>query len=303
MSSRQLPGLNRGILAAKLLKYSEDAYAKILEDCGKGFNLTCINCGHRHDVQEFCKKRWCPDCAPRLSAQRLARMRHGAEKFEWPLFVTLTMRNVQQAQGCFKDLGKAFSRFRKTKFWKHTVKGGMSSMEVTNRGNGWHPHLHCLLDCCWLSMDTPQPQRGDPQHVVAYKCNQAQKELSVRWGQCIGQSTAVVYVKRTTIEVLPEVLKYSIKPGDLEKMQGNPGDVIRAMERTRMIRTFGSLYGLSKEWEEMEKAEGDGVPCEECGLTGHFMPTEIADRMIQRDDPVKGAYPDFLRPDYKGPST
>jgi hypothetical protein len=276
------PREERLALMEKLFSHGEHGFAQILEKCGQLMSLTCTVCLNRHLVETQCKKRWCPECAPRISAKRLSRLSYGTNKLQWPLFVTLTVQNTASAQGCFRNLRAAFGRFRRTKFWLHTVKGGMCSMEITNRGQGWHPHLHCLIDCKWLSTKTPQPQQGDPWWVIERKCESAQKDLTEAWAKCIKQETSIVWVKRTDTDAIIEVMKYACKPGDLIACDGNPGEVIRAMDRTRLISTFGTLYGLSKEWKEMEKQEKKGIQCEVCKETGTFVPSEMMDIMLSR---------------------
>lgn len=284
MSAWELITRERDELREKLFKEGEDDLGKILQSCGNNMSLTCMACGSKHEVETQCKRRWCPACAPRISAQRLSRMKYGVEKLQWPLFVTLTVPNAKSAQQCFRKLRASFGKFRRTKFWIHTVTGGMASMEVTNTGEGWHPHLHCLIDCRWLSLDTPQPQRRDPKHVVDEKCKAAQQELSERWAKCIKEPIGIVWVKRTKADAIIEVLKYAVKPGDLVECKEPVGDLIRAMERCRLITTFGGLYGLGAEWKKQEKLEKKTKPCPSCQNVGQWIPSEIADRICSRDE-------------------
>lgn len=276
-------------LMEKLFQNDELALAEILQKCQEPMELTCTCCGGKRMIYKACKRRWCPECAPMISAQRLSRLEYGARELEWPLFVTLTVPNTHDAQTMFRKLRSSFGKFRRTKFWVHTVTGGMASMEVTNRGNGWHPHLHAVIDCRWLSLDTSQPQRGDSKEIVAKKCKAAQKELANRWAKCLKIEKAVVHVKRTTASILVEVLKYAVKPGDLLKAEGNVGDVIRAMERCRLITTFGSLYGMGAKWKKQEKEDYTPKPCEQCSQSGHWMPSTVVDRITRLEDPRMAA--------------
>jgi hypothetical protein len=231
-------------LRQRLLAESEPDLARQLEFCGSKVMLTCLSCGKHHEGTDRCKKRWCPRCCVGLAARRNEKMKPIVERFQWPLFITLTMKNTEDlSMRGIKHLRRAFGKLRHRRFWKENVRGGLATIEVTNIGNGWHPHLHAVIDCEWLAITTRKPQRGSGKQVWKERCQEAAAELERNWAKCLGQETASVKVKRCSgSSILKEVIKYAIKGSDLLECKEKIGPLIRAMEGTRLMTTFGTVY-------------------------------------------------------------
>lgn len=253
-------------------------WADRLSTCNERLPLVCTNCGHHKMAHTRCKLRWCPVCAKKLSHVRVMRFTKSASRMQWPLAVTLTIRNLKCARAAVHNIGRAFTKFRRCRFWKDRVKGGVVSFEITNRGKGWHPHLHILCDCRWLAASTPEPTRKDSKETVRHKLRSAQRELSSTWAKCVNQPAAVVWVNRAWGKALKEVLKYNVKPADLIACRDHLGPLFDAMKGRRLITPFGSLYGLSKEWKAEEKSNNGGCECEECHRRGTTIPEAFAVR-------------------------
>lgn len=153
------------------------------------------------------------------------------------------------------------------------VTGGISTVEVTNRGAGWHPHLNILADCRWLAVHTPEPTRHDSPDVRAQKMELAQKELSAIWADVIGQPTAVCWIKRKKPgEVLAYALKYAIKGQDLIESREDVGPLIRVLQKSRMVSAFGDLHGKIPVDPDEETAVCE---CGQCGHEKSFIPDDI----------------------------
>jgi hypothetical protein len=207
-----------------------------------------------------------------------------------PLFVTLTIGNTTEARAGIKHLRASFGRWRRGAWFKRLdVKGGVASLEVTNRGNGWHPHLHVLLDCPWLAQSRLMPQPGDSRATIKAKTTQSQAELSHAWAAASRQPSAIVWVKKSGPEIVTEVLKYAVKPADLIDSDDNPGDVIRAIERTRLVTSWGNCYGINKALKAQMQAEREPCRCEECQASD-WIPDEVWSRMFGRSDPPPRTY-------------
>lgn len=163
----------------------------------------------------------------------------------FPLFVTLTMANVEDLDGgAVRKLRRAFGKLRHKRIWKDRVRGGVACIEVTNIGNGWHPHLHAVIDCRWLAIKTPAPRNGEALSLRRAKYKAAAAEFSEAWAKCLGQTMASVKVKRAEAdEICREVVKYSVKGSDLLECVEPIGDLIRCLEMTRLMTTFGTLFG------------------------------------------------------------
>lgn len=206
---------------------------------------------------------------------------------QWPLMITLTMPNSEDPESV-REIRKSWSKFRRKKIVKDRVAGGLTAIEVTNNGNGWHPHIHAIIDCEWLSLHTPAPTRRDSEAVIKQKCEMAQLELSCRWADAIGQETAVVWAKRCKDEeALHYSLKYSVKASDLLDCRTEIAPLIRVMERTRLVSAFGSLYGRTAEMDDEEKP---CMCCTNCGTEKTIIPRSVFE-IITRHDPIDRMWP------------
>lgn len=263
----------RDRLRDRLEAEKEDDLAEKLATCGQKLPLTCTNCGDVHEVATRCKRKWCPSCVRWIAGRRSARFRGAVAEMQWPLFVTLTMPNGDDPEAV-RELRRAFGKLRHRKLWTTRTTGGVASIEVTNIGNGWHPHLHAVIDCEWLAYKTPPPTWGRGSAHVATRCEAAHRELSAIWARCLGEPTAHVWVKRcNAATITEEVVKYSVKGLDLIESPDRIGPMIRVLERTRLITTFGSFFGRGAEFDEA--AKGDSPGCQNCGAVGDMMPSEL----------------------------
>ncbi len=275
---------------AKLLERLEgegaDDLTKTFQKCGEKFQLVCTSCGGTHEAEKRCSKKWCPVCSRKIAAKRSMKFEKAVAKMEWPLFVTLTMRNVDDLKSdAVRTLRRAFGKLRQRKLWKAHVKGGVASIEVTNIGNGWHPHLHAVLDCEWLAWFTPKPRPRDSRAQIKKLCERAAQELERVWAKLLKQPTASVKVKRVTdATVTKEVLKYSVKGSDLLNSPDDVSPILRCLEATRLVTTFGSLFGIGK--GQPDETERPSIVCP-CGAEKCWMPQETVDRIARKTVPQK----------------
>lgn len=164
-------------------------------------------------------------------------------------------------------------------------------MEITNRGKGWHPHIHAVIDCKWLAVKTPAPKPFDSRATILRKCKLAAEEVGARWARAYGVPRCSIKIKRAyTAETVDqsygrsesiaiEVLKYSVKTGDLLTCADPIGDLIRVLSCTRLVSSHGSCYG--RDLDDEEQQSYDGAMCE-CGSTGSWMPDDVIDRLCRR---------------------
>ena len=203
-----------------------------------------------------CKARYCPSCQPIISAERLARWAHAIEKLEWPLFVTLTIPNSEDPEA-LRFLKKKWGAFRRRKIIASRVKGGVATFEVTNKGHGWHPHLHAVMDCKWLAVWTPEPYPGEKRESVQEKCRRAQEELSAAWADMIEEPTGIVHVRRVYgTGVVKEAMKYAAKCSDLLECNDPIAPMLRVLKSTRTLAGWGSLFPLPSPDREEKPATG-----------------------------------------------
>lgn len=151
------------------------------------------------------------------------------------------------------------------------VDGGLATVEVTNKGKGWHPHLHILMDCEWLAIDVPKPRPKDSRQVIAEKCRAAHYELSRKWAKQLGQEEAVTWIKRCNLATISsELLKYALKGSDLADSPDPIAPMLYALAKSRMVSAFGSWHGVPAPIEEKPV-----VICEDCDARGAWIPEQV----------------------------
>lgn len=234
-------------------------------------SLTCAACGSAKFVETRCKQKWCPVCARAIAAKRVARYALAVGLMEWPLFVTLTIPPTAGTElQDLRRLKRGFTRLRRMKIWTDRVKGGVAGLEITSRSHKFHPHLHTVVDCKWLAHATPAPQRGESRESIRCKCRRASAELGRAWARSLSVKSdhvnwdGVIYkVKRSSGDTITsEILKYAAKGSDLVESKEPIGEVIRALQCTRLVTSFGSLYGKRL---EQDGSKPRARPCECCG--------------------------------------
>lgn len=281
------------LLRDRLKSENELDLLKRISICQEPLRLKCQICSVVVEVKQRCKRKWCPCCQRALAAQRTAELAFIVERFRHKLFVTLTMRNTADLSvSGVRHLRRAFGKLRHRQFWKETVRGGVAAVEVTNIGNGWHPHLHCVIDCRWLAIKTPAPTSSHTMEDKKALYKQAAQELERNWAKCLKQTTASVKVKRVTSStVAKEVLKYSVTSDALIESEEPIGDLIRALESCRLMTTFGTAHGATVKQvrqdakqaakdKRIAEAKDDPPRCS-CGEE-EFLPAELVDRQRVR---------------------
>lgn len=271
----------RSALAERLRREGADDLAQKLDNCGVPLRLVCTCCGNRKSVEMQCRRRWCPACAWVVQRERLEKYQAAANQMQWPLFITLTMPNRPDAE-CIREIRGHWSKLRRRKLIVDRIKGGLNTIEITNKGNGWHPHLHVLADCQWLALHTPPPQFRDSAAVKRQKYDHARLELSALWCQIIKSPVGVVSaLRKPPGECIAYALKYAVKGSDLIESPDPIADLIRVLSRSRMLSTFGALHGLVAADDEEERP---AVACSECGNEKSFMPEDFVGNFRRGDD-------------------
>ena len=195
----------------------------------------------RLHAASFCKKHLlCPMCAIRRGAKMLkayldkyeaVMVEHGHLR---PYLVTVTVKNGPDLDERLKHLRGALRRMsqarrdyianpkkrRHVEFVKS--QGGFHSIEVTNKGQGWHPHVHMI----WLCASEPD-----------------QKALSAEWLGWTGDSFIVdVRPLHDPVEGFLEVCKYALKFSDLS--EADNWHAYEVMSGQRLIDSHGLMRGV-----------------------------------------------------------
>ena len=190
----------------------------------------------------FCKKHTlCPMCAIRRGAKTLKAYmeRYQVIQDENPdlrlWMITLTVKNGSDLKERYEHLEKSVRKYfdrrrdslkKKRGFNEFSkVDGAVYSYEITNKGNGWHPHIHILA-------------------LIPKEKTIDKFQLSSEWNSITGDSK-IVDARPVTGEVsggFMEVLKYAMKFSDLTIEQNYYA--YETLQGKRMLASFGNFRGV-----------------------------------------------------------
>ena len=190
----------------------------------------------------FCKQHLvCPLCAIRRGAKAL-----GAYLTRWqviqqerpelrPYLLTLTVKNgpdLEERQAHLTRSLKRLMHHRRdfnagTRGAPYTelckAQGAVYTLELTNKGNGWHPHCHMIV------LASSQPSQSD---------------LSAEWLRITGDSMIVDCrpITGDPSEGFMEVFKYAVKFSDLT-LEDN-WHAAQTLKGKRLLNSFGLFRGV-----------------------------------------------------------
>lgn len=161
--------------------------------------------------------------------------------------VTLTVKNGDNLIERFTHLVESYRKLiskRKKGIQRGTgggefvkISGGVYSIEFTNRGNGWHPHIHIL------ALMNPGQQIS-------------QSALSEEW-QKNTQDSYIVDSRPVDdpINGFMEVFKYALKFSDLSLEQN--WQAFDSLFGRRLVGAFGDFYGVSIDDDYLDESLDD----------------------------------------------
>lgn len=182
-----------------------------------------------------CRDRLCPFCSQIRCRQVGARVAFLIAKADAPKLITLTLREDQaklsdrmsRLLNCFRDL-------RRRKVWRDNVRAGLAAIEVTRgaSGDGWHVHLHAVVDASYIPQDL----------------------LSGQWEDVTGDSPIVdIRAIYDRARATTYVAKYVTKPAELSRWTAAElRDYADGMHRRRTLITFGAWHNLACDTDEPE---------------------------------------------------
>jgi DNA-directed RNA polymerase subunit RPC12/RpoP len=197
--------------------------------------LFCAKCGHKHVVKLRCGDRTCAVCREKDFWRMFKGYLESVEAIKRPKLLTLTLRNVPELKReHIRGLRKSFTKLMHRKWYKDRVRGGLQTIEIVNKGNGWHVHMHVLLDAEYL------PQR----------------KIAKDWQEITGDSFMVDIREAGTVK---EGLKYCLKYlSKAPVLSGHEEEYREAVKGLRLVQPFGTLYG-----ELVMRLPS--LPCPDCG--------------------------------------
>jgi plasmid rolling circle replication initiator protein Rep len=238
-----------------------------IKNCGKGLYFAS-------DVErlqkflykaKFCRWRFCPLCAWRLSLKRafistviLKRLVKMGYRF---IFLTLTIPNVEAFElgNSITNLSQAKSRLLRFKKYKNFIVGGICKSEVTHNyvTNTYHPHLHILL--CVKSEYFKCVQLGSDGNRIKTYPNMVNYEIwQADWKKAVNNSRAEqIHIKAISnkddnalIKSILELSKYTAKDSDMGRSKEVFNGFIKGLKGKRLFTPFGIVKELQNEFLE-----------------------------------------------------
>ena len=225
-----------------------DRIAEALASCEETEQLVCCShCSGHWWVLSRCRLRVCPLCSYKIAKDRARYIQSVTMSMQHPKMLTLTVpRWKTDPRDGIAFLRKSFNRLRRQKVMR-TVTGGAYTIELKRKQDGWHIHIHAMLDTpyihyrklwtAWREItQIPVPQidirSADTKEARAYLCKDASK-----------------------------VVAYDC----------NPADIVAWYEATkgqRLWATFGKWYNASYDSLGLDDPKDvEPVTCPHCGAT------------------------------------
>jgi len=226
-----------------------DGVADKLKDCQEIQVLAlCQNCGKGWWIIEKCRQRVCPLCSYEVSKERSKYILAITRKMKYPKLLTFTMPLWQDdPHDGIKYLREAWNKLRRTKLME-SVRGGCYSIELKVKDEGYHIHMHALVDSDYLPYQKVFSEWRrilDIEHV----------EIDIR---CAENQKAREYVA-----------KYTAKAAGYDTNETAIVKWYLATKGERLFATFGAWYNAKL--EELLPEEQVFVPkciCPYCGKEG-----------------------------------
>lgn len=192
-------------------------------------SLSCGNCGHQISVPIYCGDRFCPVCSVARNSRVRSRLNFIVKQVENGAgygfsHLTLTIQNTHDLAAGMRKLVSSFRKLRAKKWWKRHVDGGAFVLETTNKGNGWHVHIHAVIHSKFMSP----------------------KELSTLWWKCSGANYCDIRrkPKGVTAFYLCKYLSKNEVPEDLQP------EASTALQNFRLYQPFGLWLNIAKRWRK-----------------------------------------------------
>lgn len=275
-----------------------------LLNCHRMFRGRVCRNGHSWaKAAKSCGLRICPHCCRQRATEVAQKLQPFlASKEENSLrFMVLTDRNCADLDEGRELIYAAFARLRRSVEWKKKVVGCVVTFEVTS-----NPHCVCGLrqreherggkafGCEFEKADMQLSPWHPHLNVLAEGDYFPHAQLSQMWERATDGRANVVWVSVVkngfidledggTSKAARELVKYITKASDLV---GDPVAVeqfLDAVYKRRLLRTYGTFYGLKLE----EEAQPHEEVCPDCG-TNEFV---TLDRLIS---------PQQIAMDFKG---
>ena len=250
-------------LAGRLDDVGHEDLAKKLAACKiREVMWFCTKCGESEYRQQSCKQRFCSFCQVPRQIELQKRVSALTQALKNPKLLTLTMPRSRNIEEGVTTLRTAWKKFLRSAPIRIRLKGGCYAIEAVPKSDGWHVHIHAIVD-----------MEFTPKNI-----------LWNAWGEALDHPSPNLDIRKIEgRKGLMEALKYTTKQTDLARMSNAQiEEYVTVMRGKRLFSTFGSWF--NPQWDEfLEAAILEPLECHACKEKGTMIPITIAP-YIYHDD-------------------
>lgn len=232
--------------AEKFEASGNETLARQLRECQETEILACCSaCGKSWFVINRCRLRVCPLCSYEVAKLRGEFLVAMTKHMQHPKMITLTMPlwTAEPRRG-ITFLRDKFNLLRRHSLFD-PVKGGAYQIELKEKDEGWHIHMHVLVDAPFIPY----------QH------------LFTEWKKILGTTAPQIRIQAASSPRAKEyVCKYAAKSSDFDTSADGIVKWYEATKGMRLFATFGKWYNATIEELDGEHADRQTVAvCPSCG--------------------------------------
>lgn len=185
-----------------------------------------------------CKLRWCPLCSKKKSWFIVESLKPWTSSVSNLKFLTLTLKHSDAPLSQqVTNLYQYFQKFRKLKFLKDNVKGGVWFFQIkkSETSGQWHPHLHCLVEANYMDRE----------------------RLSRLWQRTtLGSMVIDIRKAGDTARIAEYVGRYSARPSTLAELSVRDRvEVVASLHGRRLVGTWGTARDINMKMEKPKDAD------------------------------------------------
>lgn len=184
----------------------------------------CSNCKSHWYVMHTCRQRLCPLCSWQTTKRRTHFIKQLTKHMKFPKMLTLTMPTwTEDPRDGIDALRAGWNKLRRNPLLSD-VQGGCYTIELKRKPNGWHIHMHAILDAPFLPW----------------------RPLVAAWGKAIGVYQPTVDIRAADSDKAKEYCaKYATKAMDYKGEALHLLEWYEATKGLRLFATFGTFYNAT----------------------------------------------------------
>jgi len=233
-------------IADKFIFHGYPEIARQLHACEETEVLAaCTHCGASWYIINHCRQRVCPLCSYKIARKRGTYLLAMTAHMQHPKLLTLTLplwTSVPQLG--IKHLRHCFNLIRGRAFFR-AVAGGAYQIELKQKPEGWHIHLHAILDAPFIPY----------------------QQIFTAWSQITHNPVPQVDIRAaTSLAARTYAAKYAAKSAAFFDGETDPVAWYQATKGQRLFTTFGKWFNFKlQDVPQTNSTEPFQAVCPRCG--------------------------------------